>query len=153
MYSVTLEHRRNRQTQGRLRKLCVKDLIKPAQTVLPLSAPFADIVKMLREHEVKYIYIVNDAGWFCGVVHAQNVTLALADEADTANMKAADLLHRDFPVLKEDQGLREALQVFLGHQSERLPVILSTQQPVLLGVTYKSSLLEAYYRLQQPLLG
>ncbi len=153
MYSVTLEHQRNRQTRGQLRKLCVRDLIKPAKTVLPLTAPFIDLVKILGEYEVKYLYIVNDAGWFCGVVHAQDVTLALADGRNTATMKAADLLHRDFPVLKENQGLGEALKVFLGHQSERLPVILSPEQPVLLGVAYKSALLDAYYRLQQPLIG
>jgi CIC family chloride channel protein len=152
MYSVTLQHRRNRQTRGRLRQLCVKDLIKPAETVLPLTASFADMIQMLREHSVKYIYIVNDAGWFCGVVHAQDVTLALADESDTNVMKAADLLHRDFPVLRENQGLGEALQVFLGHQSERLPVLPANQPPVLLGVAYKTSLLEAYYQLHQPLL-
>jgi CIC family chloride channel protein len=152
MYSVTLEHRRNRQAQGRLSKLVVKDLIKPAQTVLPLTAPFDDIVEMLREHAVKYLYIVNDAGRFCGVIYAQEVTLALADDADTSHLKAADLLHRDFPVLTENQGLEAALQVFLGHQSERLPVILSTEQPVLLGVAYKTSLLDTYYHLHQPLL-
>ncbi len=152
MYSVTLEHQRERQTRGRLRKLCVKDLLKPAETVLPLTAPFADIIQMLREHEVKYVYIVNDAGWFCGVIHAQDVTLALADDRDTATMKTADLLHRDFPVLMENQGLGEALQVFLKHQSERLPVIPSETQPVLLGVVYKTALLDSYYHLHQPLL-
>ncbi|HEX2912399.1 MAG TPA: ClcB-like voltage-gated chloride channel protein [Chloroflexia bacterium] len=152
MYSVTLEHRRQRQTRGKLQKLSVKDLIKPAETVLPLTASFDELVEMLREHAVKYIYVVNDAGWFCGVVPAQEVTVVLADERDTTNLKAADLLHRDFPVLKENQGLAEALQVFLGHQSERLPVITSAAQPLLLGVAYKSSLLDAYYRLHQPLL-
>ncbi len=152
MYSVTLEHRRNRQTQGRLSKLVVKDLIKPAQTVLPLNAPFDDIVEMLREHSVKYLYIVNDAGRFCGVVYAQEVTLALADDADTSHLKAADLLHREFPVLTENQQLGEALQVFLKHPSERLPVILSAEQPVLLGVVYKTALLDTYYHLYRPLL-
>jgi CIC family chloride channel protein len=76
MYSVTLEHRCNRQTRGKLRKLCVKDLIKPAQTVLPLTPPFADIVRMLREHSVKYVHIVNEIGLFCGVIHAQEITSA-----------------------------------------------------------------------------
>jgi CIC family chloride channel protein len=60
-------------------------------------------------------------------------------------------LHRDIPVLTENQGLGEALQAFLGHQSERLPVIRSSQEPVLPGVAYKTSLLDTYYRLQQPL--
>ena len=152
MYSVTLQHRHNRQTRDRLRKLCVKDLLKPAQTVLPLTAPFIDVVQMLKEHEVKYVYIVNEANWFCGVIHTQAVTAALADGWDTTSLKATDLLQRDFLVLLENQGIEEALQAFLSHQGERLPVVTSSQQPVLLGVVYKSSLLDAYYHLHQPLL-
>jgi CIC family chloride channel protein len=152
MYSVTSEHRRGRELRGRLRKLQVQDLIKPAETVLPLQAPFADLIRMLREHSVRYIYIVNDAGWFCGVVRAQDVTAALADQRDTAALTAADLLHRDFPALTQHQALGDALQVFLRHPGERLPVIPSSQQPVLLGVADKTSLLDAYYHLHQPLL-
>jgi CIC family chloride channel protein len=152
MYSVTVEHRRGRELRGRLRKLCVQDLIKPAETVLPLAASFADIVRMLREHAVKYIYIVNDAGWFCGVVRAQDVTTALADQRDTDALTAADLLHRDFPVLTQNQTLSEALQVFLRHQSERLPVVPAGHRPVLLGAVYKTTLLDTYYHLHQPLL-
>ena len=152
MYSVAIEHYRNRQTRGRLRKLRVKDLIKPAETALPLTARFADIVRMLQEYSVKYIYVVNDAGWFCGVVHARDVTSVMAEQRDTTNLTAGDLLHQDFLVLTEDQGLDQALQAFLGHEGERLPVVPSDEQPVLLGVVYKSSLLEAYYRLHQPLL-
>jgi chloride channel protein, CIC family len=152
MYSVTVEHRRGRELRGRLRKLHVQDLIKPAETVLPLKASFADIIRMLRAHSVRYVYIVNDTGWFCGVVRVQDVTAALADQGDAAVLTAADLLHRDFPVLCADQTLGEALQVFLQHQGERLPVIPASQHPVLLGVAYKTALLDAYYHLHQPLL-
>lgn len=152
MYSVALEHRRSRQTRGRLSRLCVKDLIKPAETVVPLTAPFSDIVQMLRKHSVKYIYVVNDVGWFMGVVASQDVTSAMADRRDTDIMTAADLLHHDFSVLTADQGLGDALQVFLGYQGERLPVVPSKDQPLLLGVAYKTSLLDAYYHLHQPLL-
>ena len=55
-------------------------------------------------------------------------------------------------MLCQDQTLGEAMQVFLRHQGERLPVIPSSQQPVLLGVAYKTALLDAYYHLHQPLL-
>jgi CIC family chloride channel protein len=152
LYNVTVEHRRGRQVRGRLRKLHVQDLIQPADTVVPLTAPFGDLIGLLREHAVKYIYVVNDAGWFCGVVPAQEVTTALADGRDTARLQAADLLHRDFPVLCQDQALGDALPVFLRHPGERLPVVPSSEHPVLLGVAYKTALLDAYYHLHQPLL-
>ncbi len=152
MYSVTIEHQRGRQMRGRLRKLLVKDLLQPAETVLPLRAPFAALVGMLREHTVRYIYVVNDEGWFVGVVSAGDVAATLADGRETSALTAADLLHRDFPALIESQPLGEALQVFLRHQGERLPVIPAPEEPRLLGVAYKTALLDAYYHLHQPLL-
>jgi CIC family chloride channel protein len=52
-------------------------------------------------------------------------------------------------VVTADMSLGEGLQRFLDHQGERLPAIQSTEQPVLLGAVYKSSLLEAYFRLDK----
>jgi CIC family chloride channel protein len=152
MYSVTIEHRRRRETRGQLSTLHVKDLIKPPETVLPLTAPFEEIMQMLAEHTVRYLYVVDEAGRFRGVVSASDVTSALADHRDTATLVAADLLHEDFHTLTQDQALDEALQVFLEHQGERLPVVASREKPLLLGTVYKTSLLDAYYRLHQPLL-
>ncbi|MEO8287036.1 MAG: ClcB-like voltage-gated chloride channel protein [Chloroflexota bacterium] len=152
MYSVVVEHRRKRETRGQLSRLCVRDLIKPAETTLPLTASFDEIVHVLEEHTVRYVYVVNDSGWFRGVIRARDVTSALADRRDTSSLTAADLFNQEFSVLTQDQGLGEAMEIFLAYQGERLPVIASNQQPVLLGVVYKTSLLDAYYRLHQPLL-
>jgi CIC family chloride channel protein len=40
-----------------------------------------------------------------------------------------------------------ALQHFLAFQGERLPVIESAAHPTLAGVVYKTSLLDAYFRM------
>ena len=48
-----------------------------------------------------------------------------------------------------DMSLGEALQLFLDHQGERLPVIASVEDPRLLGVVFKTSLLDAYFRLDR----
>ena len=49
---------------------------------------------MLRERLVRYIYVVNDAGWFSGVVHARDATSTLADGRDTSALRAADRKHQ-----------------------------------------------------------
>ena len=51
--------------------------------------------------------------------------------------------------LTQDMQLGEALQRFLEHHGERLPVIRSAQDPVLLGAADKSTLLSTYERLAQ----
>ena len=38
-------------------------------------------------------------------------------------------------------------QCFMVHQGERLPVVQSREHPILLGAVYKSSLLDAYFKL------
>jgi len=60
------------------------------------------------------------------------------------------LLRERFDFLTAGMSMSEALQLFLAHQGERLPVVESRENPVLLGVVYKSLLLEAYVRLSTP---
>jgi CIC family chloride channel protein len=50
-------------------------------------------------------------------------------------------------VITPEMSLSEALQRFLIHQGERLPIVQSDANPVLLGAIYKTSLLDAYFRL------
>ena len=57
----------------------------------------------------------------------------------------ARFLHEVTP----EMSLGEALQLFLDHQGERLPVIAGTDNPQLLGVVFKTSLLDAYVRLDR----
>jgi CIC family chloride channel protein len=51
--------------------------------------------------------------------------------------------------LTQDMQLGQALQRFMEHHGERLPVIRSVPDPVLLGAADKSTLLATYVRLAQ----
>lgn len=68
MYEITERHRRHERSLALLRSTRMADLIKPATTVLPLTATVAEASFVFLEHPVKYIYIVNDAGLYEGVV-------------------------------------------------------------------------------------
>ena len=62
---------------------------------------------------------------------------------------AADLLSDEITPLTSDMTLPEALQRFMEHRGERLPVVDSLASPVLLGVVHKSTLLATYVRLSE----
>ncbi len=147
MYEVTL--RRNREEKERLRLAAtqMRELVKPADTVVPLSANIKDMTRVFLEYPVKYLYVVDEAGRFQGVVALKNITSDLLDDKTCASKTAADYLQPQFDVLTPDMSLGEALQHFLAFQGERLPVIEKKTQPLLLGVVYKTSLLDAYFRL------
>lgn len=153
MYDITSRRHRDEQARLALRGSHMRDLIKPAETVLPLDASFAELTAMFLRHPVKYIYIVDQENHYCGAVALQDLTSSLLDKAATesaAARTAADFLRRGFlHVVTADMSLAEGLQRFLDHQGERLPAIQSLEQPLLLGAVYKTSLLDAYFRLDR----
>lgn len=150
MYDITIKRNRDAQERVRLRGIHMNELIRPAETVLPLTASFAEISGLFLKYPVKYIYIVDQQRHYCGVVALQDITSCLLGRADTQDRQAADFLRSDFlHVVTPEMSLGEALQSFLNHQGERLPVVRSKDDPELLGAVYKTSLLDAYFRLDR----
>ncbi|MET3130183.1 CIC family chloride channel protein [Oxalobacteraceae bacterium GrIS 1.11] len=148
MYEITARRARHEKALFRLRATQMAELIQPAVTVLPLTAGFDAASRMFLLHPVKYIYMVDQAMRFQGVVALQDITAALLEPGADAGRSLTQFLRRDFlHVVTPDMTLDEALQHFLQHQGERLPVIRSSADPVLLGVIYKTALLDAYSRL------
>jgi CIC family chloride channel protein len=147
MYEVTLRRNREEKERVRLAATQMRELVKPADTVVPLTANIKDMTRVFLEYPVKYLYVVDEAERFRGVVALKDITSDLLDEHDTKTKTAADYLQPQFDVLTPDMSLGEALQHFLAFQGERLPVIEKKTQPLLLGVVYKTSLLDAYFRL------
>ncbi|WP_338861888.1 ClcB-like voltage-gated chloride channel protein [Mycetohabitans rhizoxinica] len=147
MYEVTLRRNRERRERLRLKATQMRELVRPADTVLGLDASVADMTRVFLEYPVKYIYIVDAAGWFQGVVALKDITSDLLDKHGPRERRARDYLRRDFAALTPDMPLAAALQHFLAFQGERLPVVASTQAPKLLGVVYKTALLQAYFQM------
>ncbi|MEX3639285.1 ClcB-like voltage-gated chloride channel protein [Paraburkholderia sp. BR14320] len=147
MYEITLRRNREEQERTRLRATQMRELIRPAQTVVPPNATVHDMTRVFLEYPVKYLYVANDSGAFLGVVALKDITSDLLERTDTSMKTAADYLQPHFDVLTPDMSLAVALQHFMAFQGERLPVIESTAHPKLAGVVYKTSLLDAYFRM------
>jgi len=143
MYEITLRRNEQRDEQLRLRGLHVRDLVQPAETVVGPDADREAMSKLFLQHPVKYLYVVDAGGRYLGVVPLAALGAAPAETT------AASLLSQAILPITADSGLGEALQRFLEHRGERLPVIESLANPVLLGVAAKSALLATYVRLSE----
>jgi len=99
--------------------------------------------KLFLQHPVKYLYVVDAQGRYLGVVPLAALGAAPAETS------AGALLSQVILPITADTGLGEALQRFLEHRGERLPVIESEANPMLLGVAAKSALLATYVRLSE----
>jgi CIC family chloride channel protein len=149
MYEITATRLRNASNQTRVRETRMRDLVRPAQTVLARDAPFTEVTRMFLAHPVKYIYIVDRDQAYLGVVSLQDVNSILLGATPSIGKSVEELLRRDaVPELAPDMTMGEALDLFLAHPGERLPTVDRDQHSKLLGVVYKSQLLEAYGRLE-----
>ena len=148
MYDITHRRRAQQVEQLRLRTQHVRDLLEPALTVVPPAADTAAMSALFLQHPVKYLYVVDAQLQYLGVVSLKAL-MAAGSEPAAGALTAAALLSHDIVPLEAGMGLGPALERFMAHRGERLPVIESTARPVLLGVVAKSALLETYVRLSQ----
>ncbi|NUT59727.1 ClcB-like voltage-gated chloride channel protein [Herbaspirillum sp. C9C3] len=150
MYEITLKRHHDNEERLRLRGTQMSELIRPAETVLPETASLQELSALFLKYPVKYVYIVDAQERYQGVVALQDITSWLLDKKEATGRVARDFLRPHFlHEVTPDMSLGEALQLFLDHQGERLPVIASADDPRLLGVVFKTSLLDAYFRLDR----
>jgi chloride channel protein, CIC family len=147
MYDITLRREREANARLRLRMTRMVELIQPTQTVLGLDAGVKEMTRLFLEYPVKYLYVVDAEQRFCGVVALARLTSAMLAKEDLERRSAADLVQQpEFACLTPDMSLDEALQCFVAHQGERLPVVAGADNHFI-GVVFKSSLLDAYFKM------
>jgi len=152
MYDVTLSRERDIVLRRTLRHTKLSELIRPAQTVIRSDAPVKEALAMFLEYPVRYLYVVDDRNIFLGVIAQPDLTSLLLGHSNSQEKKAGDVLRLDFvKALYPDMRLDEAQELFVQFQGERLPVVSRGEQPELLGVVYKSALLERYSALKRSL--
>ncbi|MGB6240887.1 MAG: ClcB-like voltage-gated chloride channel protein [Castellaniella sp.] len=150
MYEVTLHHEDNQALRQRLRQARLDSLLRPAETVVRTSMPVRQAQEMFLDYPVKYLYVVDEENGWQGVIAQQDLTRMMLGEIDVAAKTCGDVLRLDFVTpLYLDMSLDEAQTHFSAFQGERLPVVSRDRPAQLLGVVYKSDLLERYSQLKR----
>lgn len=147
MYEVTVTRYRAQKDRRKLATLKMQELLRPAETVVSLDTSVGAMTKMFLEHSVKYIYVVDAASTFRGVVALDILAADLAQGGNSWRSTAEDYLLPDFHVLTPEMTISEALGFFLSFRGERMPVIDVDGHSELLGVVHKTALLDAYVKL------
>lgn len=143
MYEITVRRREQNNEQERLRSLRLRTLVQSTDTIVGPDAGREEMSRIFRQHPVKYLYVTDADGRYLGV--APLVRLSGSDPSQ--EVRAIELLSQEILPVTADMSLGEALQRFLEHRGERLPVIESLEQPTLLGMVSKTDLLATYVRL------
>lgn len=152
MYDVTLARERDLATRQGLRHLRVADLMRPAETVVNANTPVKDALQLFVEFPVRYLYVVDDSNVYLGQIAQQDLTSMLLAQSDLQERVAGDIARLDFvEPLHPGLSVDDAQAYFVQFRGERIPVVSQEEHPKLLGVVYKSSLLEKYSAIKRSL--
>jgi CIC family chloride channel protein len=152
MYEVTAVRERDVALRNQLRHTVIRELVRPADTVVSTESPVRDALQQFLEYPVKYLYVVDVNNVYQGVIAQQDLTSLLLSESDIQQRRAGDVVRLDFvKTLHPDMTLDQAQDYFIQFRGERLPVVSRDEQPRLLGVVYKSALLEKYSAIKRSL--
>lgn len=152
MYDVTTVRERDVVLRYRLSTTRITELIKPASTVVHPETPVGDALQMFIDYPVRYLYVVDAQNVFQGVVAQQDMTGLLLAQDDIRTRPVSEVMRiDDITPLHPDMTLDQAQALFVPFRGERLPVVSRDTAPRLLGVVYKSAVLEKYSALKRSL--
>jgi CIC family chloride channel protein len=119
----------------------VGDLMKADPPVAPVDARFAEIAQTFLGVRVNNLYVTDATGRFVGAIALHDIKPYLADASVAGLVLARDIVIEDFPRVRPEASLTDALAAFVGVTAERLPVV--DAGGVLRGSLAKSDLLLA----------
>jgi CIC family chloride channel protein len=141
IYSESLQRKEALAPAPVVSQPTVASLVKTRPVVIQESARFNEVVEAFTQHRYNFLYVIDADGRFVGAVSLHDIKAHLNDSGLRHLVIASELMHVDFPFLELDSPLGEALQKFLAHDGERLPVVDGHGGRMLVGTISKSDLL------------
>jgi CIC family chloride channel protein len=141
LYGESLERKGALLAAERMRGLTVADLMRQRPLKLPLTATLREIAQTFLQNRFNNIYVVDERDRLLGAVALHDVKAYLDQPRLDVLVIAEDVLVEDFPRIASDHPLEEVLAVFERSRAERLPVISSDADPILVGSLSKTDLL------------
>jgi CIC family chloride channel protein len=142
IYSETLRRKGRWEFDSELRRMRVRDIMKANPPVVRLDAAFAEICQQFTLMRNNYLYVVDEAGRFAGVVSLHDIKGFLTNPDLASLVIARDILRETFPALGPEDFLSAVFERFARHEGERLPVL--DENGVLLGSVSKADALLAF---------
>lgn len=130
-----------------LKNIPVASVVRRDILTLPETATLSEIVRKMLSNTYQELFIVNAKSEYSGHLSWKYLAKIVRDETELANLVvAADIVRTDIPTIFESDHLDIVMQLFARYGVEELPVISSSEHPVLLGSVRQKDIIEVYNR-------
>lgn len=141
MYSATSRINAKRAADERARGTRVRELMKTTEQIVDVDASLEAVRRVFMAMPVKYVYLVDADHKLHGFLALSDFNRLMDEGKLDLNAPAKPLATSHIPVLYPDDSAAVALQAFLRHEGERLPVVASPDDRTFLGVISKADFL------------
>ena len=142
IYAEPLKRKGAGDYRQQLAELHVRDLMKADPLTVSPRARFAEIGEKFIASRVNYLY-VTEGGRFVGAISLHDIKSYLNSPELAGLVIARDILHDHFPSVRPGASLAEAMQGFIHHDGERLPVVSNSADHRLIGSISKTDVILA----------
>ncbi len=121
----------------------VRDLMKACPPTVLFSGSFAEVAERLVSTRLAELTVVDREGALAGMIWLVDISEHLQEPALARLVTAAEILREQVPILTPASTWMDAMQSFVQHQGECLPVVASRQDHHVVGCLLKTDLLLA----------
>ncbi|WBG91416.1 chloride channel protein [Pantoea piersonii] len=140
-YPVVGNHFNRSEAKYDFDNMRVAELIIPGAALQPQESVGQALAVSSLKRE-RYVYVINAAGTFLGVVSIHDIARKVLAQEITLNSPVATVMDDNFPVVYQNQSMREGWEAFARVTLERLPVLNNPQEKRFLGALTKTSLIQ-----------
>ena len=116
-------------------------LLEPVTTHLTPSTTVAQANTCFQQTRTRYLYVIDSAGRFVGVVSIHRLAALLCDHPERQHDAIEGLIETAFELLPAQASLKEAWTLFATSPLERIPVVDNLDARRFLGVVSKRQVL------------
>ena len=127
-----------------LKNLYVRDIIDREPEVIPPSASFATVLDLVVQSRHTEFFVVDESKALLGAVSLSELRrVILHQEALRPIVVAGDLVDPTYPVVKEDDNLDVAMQLFSHSNVDEMAVVEPKNEKTLIGTVHQRDMMNA----------
>lgn len=109
--------------------MAIGKLYKCDVITAPHDALVSDVAKLMKQYNIGDIVVVDNKNSPLGIITDRDIAVKIvADEVDSKQVSAADIMSSDLLILKEYQDIQEAIDMMSAKNIRRAPIVDENNQ-------------------------
>jgi CIC family chloride channel protein len=111
---------------------------------IPEEMQLVDVINTLKNKDVSYLHVINDAGALTGIISFRDIRPVLQEETVKRLIIARDVATTDVVTIRPFDNIQLALREMGGRGISQLPVVAESDNRKVIGTVSKRDVLAAY---------